>query len=43
MRPGEEFIQGALSLSVEAGLQSGLLKSAKPVSVIKLLTPGIKG
>jgi hypothetical protein len=42
MSPGEGFISGALPLGIETGFKLSLLKSAKPIFIIKVLTPGIK-
>ena len=41
--PGQEFIQGALAVGIEAGLKPALLESAQPILIIKVLPPGVKG
>ena len=41
--PGQELIWSALALGIKAGFEPALGKGAKPVFIIEVFIPGIKG
>ena len=43
MAPGQRLIQGALALGIEGGFDSALVEGTKPVLMIEMFVPGVKG